>query len=316
MEFFRGPARFDFMRWRFPAAALSALLVLISIASLAIRGLEFGVDFTGGTLVEAHFPGGADLDRVREDLSRAGLGDAFVQHLGSTSDVLLRLGSDTTADAGQAARASDRLIDALRETAGSDVQILRVEYVGPQVGEDLAEQGALAVLYALAGILLYVAMRFQWRFAVGSIVALAHDIIITVGCFSLFGIKFDLNVLAAILAVTGYSLNDTIVVFDRVREDFRRHRYLSTVEIMNTAINGTLSRTVMTGVTTLMVLCALIVLGGSTLFGFSLALIIGVVVGTWSSVYIASTAALVLGVSRTDLLPMTTDKNKREDVES
>lgn len=310
MEFFHGPSRFDFMKWRLPATALSAVLVAVSILSLAVRGLDFGVDFTGGTLVELHFPAGVDLPRVREQLASHGFAGTSVQHLGTTQDVLLRLGSESAPDASGAARASNRLIEALRGTTDLPVDVRRVEFVGPQVGEELAEQGALAVLYALAGILVYVAVRFQWRFALASIVALGHDIIITVGCFSLFGLKFDLSVLAAILAVTGYSLNDTIVVFDRVREDFRRLRSASTAAIMNSAINGTLSRTLMTGLTTLMVLFALIAVGGPALFGFSLALIVGVVIGTWSSVYVASTAAMALGVSRTDLLKPVPDETQ------
>lgn len=303
-----GNTRFDFMRWRLPAAIVSSLLVGVCALSLFVRGLDYGVDFTGGTLVELHFPTGTNLDEIRDRLNAGGLGETSVQHLGTTHDVLFRLAAAPAPSAGDAARASDVLVGVLQED-GAPVEVRRVEFVGPQIGRELAEQGALAVLYALAGILVYVAARFQWRFAVASIIALAHDIVITVGCFSLLGLKFDLSVLAAILAVTGYSLNDTIVVFDRVREEFRRLRGASTETVMNVAINATLSRTVMTGMTTLMVLLALIFAGGPSLFGFSLALIVGVVVGTWSSVYIASAAALWLGTSRADLVkPAATDE--------
>ena len=301
------------MRWRRPAALASAFLVVVCLGSLLLRGLDYGVDFTGGTLVELHFPAGAPLDEIRERLRVGGIGETSVQHLGTTQDVLFRLGDSSINAAGGAAKASNQLVDFLR-AGGETFEVRRVEFVGPQVGEELAEQGALAVLYALAGILIYVAVRFQWRFAVASIVALAHDIVITVGCFSLLGLTFDLSVLAAVLAVTGYSLNDTIVVFDRAREEFRRMRSASAEQVMNSAINGTLSRTIMTGVTTLMVLVALVFAGGPALFGFSLALIIGVIVGTWSSVYIASTAAMALGISRGDLLkPATVDEEALED---
>jgi preprotein translocase subunit SecF len=302
MEFFKHVPNFDFMGWRGRATALSAFLVVVSIASLSLRGLNFAVDFTGGTLLELGFSESVDLTQVRQTMSDAGFEGASVQHLGTSHDILIRIGTESTSRAVDAGAVSNQIIDLLQQLSPDKIEVNQVEYVGPQVGDELAEQGILSVVAALGGILIYVAFRFQWRFAVGSVIALAHDVIIVMGVFSLFAIKFDLNVLAAVLAVTGYSLNDTIVVFDRAREDFRRLRNKSPEQVMNVAINNTLARTVMTGVTTLMVLVALIVLGGPTLFGFSLALIIGVVVGTWSSIYIAATAALALGVSSADLL--------------
>lgn len=312
MEFFRQATRIDFMGRRRIAALVSTILVVIALLSLAVRGLEFAVDFTGGTLLELEFAETADLSRIRETLSAAGFDGASVQHLGTAHDVLVRIGTDAAEGAARASEISNHVIELLRDSAGTGVEVRQVEYVGPQVGAELAEKGVLAVLAALGGILVYVAFRYEWRFAVGSVVALAHDVIITVGCFSLFGIRFDLNVLAAVLAVTGYSLNDTIVVFDRVRENFRRLRNQSPEAVMNAAINQTLSRTLMTGLTTLLVLVALIVFGGQALFGFSLALIIGVVVGTWSSIYIAATAALALGVSSRDLVPRDAEGDSRE----
>lgn len=313
MEFFKKATHFDFMAWRHRAALLSALLVTISLVSLSTRGLDFAVDFTGGTLLELSFSESVDLALVREAMSESGFEGASVQHLGSSRDLLIRVGTDATSRAVEAGSVSNRIVDLLQELTTDKIDVKQVEYVGPQIGDELAEQGIMAMLAALGGILIYVAFRFQWRFALGSVIALIHDVIITVGFFSLFAIKFDLNVLAAILAVTGYSLNDTIVVFDRVREDFRRLRNKSPEQVMNVAVNHTLSRTLMTGLTTLMVLVALILLGGPTLFGFSLALIIGVVVGTWSSIYIAAAAALALGVSSADLLVAEPSTDPRED---
>ncbi|MDX1512480.1 MAG: protein translocase subunit SecF [Gammaproteobacteria bacterium] len=300
MEFFRRSTRIDFMAHRRIAISVSVLLIVISILAVVVRGMNFGIDFTGGTIIEIGFPKAVDVAVVRRGLHDSEFRDATVQHFGTSQDLLVRWIGQKPGDH-EMLRAT--LVQRLSDITGMGPQIRRVEFVGPQVGDELTERGGLAFLIALGGILLYVAFRFEWRFAVASVIALLHDAIITVGVFAVFRLTFDLSVFAALLAVIGYSLNDTIVVFDRVRDDFRIMRNASSVEVVNAAINQTLSRTIMTGVTTLMVLMALILLGGPTLFGFSLALIVGVIVGTYSSVYVASAAVLALGVSRGDLIP-------------
>ena len=300
MEFFRRSTRIDFMAHRRIAISVSVLLIVISILAVVVRGMNFGIDFTGGTIIEIGFPKAVDVAVVRRGLHDSEFRDATVQHFGTSQDLLVRWIGQKPGDH-EMLRAT--LVQRLSDITGMGPQIRRVEFVGPQVGDELTERGGLAFLIALGGILLYVAFRFEWRFAVASVTALLHDAIITVGVFAVFRLTFDLSVFAALLAVIGYSLNDTIVVFDRVRDDFRIMRNTSSVEVVNAAINQTLSRTIMTGVTTLMVLMALILLGGPTLFGFSLALIVGVIVGTYSSVYVASAAVLALGVSRGDLIP-------------
>jgi len=302
MELFKKTTHIDFMRWRRPAASASAALVLLSLIAFFVRGFNLAVDFTGGTLIEVGFEHPVDLASIREHLASSGFVGGTVQHFGSTRELLIRVTPHTSGEQESASMLSNRIVSALAQTTAGKVEVRRVDFVGPQVGKELGETGGLAVLAALGGILIYVAMRFQWRFAVASVIALAHDAIITVGCFSLFALEFDLTVLAAVLAVIGYSLNDTIVVFDRIRENFRRLRKTPPAEVMNVSINETLSRTLMTSGTTLLVLIALILAGGPALFGFSLALIIGIVVGTYSSIYIASPVALALGVSRADLL--------------
>lgn len=300
MQIFKQVPKFDFMGKRKIAVIFSLLLIVISIASLSTRGLSLGIDFTGGILIEMGYQGSADLTEVRAALGENGFGDAVVQHFGTSKDVLVRL---APRDEESNAEVSSRVLEVLKENSNQAPEMRRVEYVGPQVGKELTEDGALAMLFALAGILIYVALRFEYRFAVGSVAALVHDVVITLGFFSVMGIEFDLTVLAAILAVIGYSLNDTIVVFDRVRENFRLIREGTTVEVANISLNQTLSRTMMTSVTTMLVLLALFFVGGELINAFAIALIIGVLVGTYSSIYVASSTALALGVSKEDLIP-------------
>ena len=301
MELFKKQTHYDFMSKRTVAYVLSAVLLLVSIGSLATRGLNFGLDFTGGVLIELGYKKPANLVEVRSDLEKAGFHEAVVQHFGTAEDVLIRIApkkGESSVDL------STAVIDALKGKANGEVETRRVEYVGPQVGEELTEDGGLAILYALICIFIYVFFRFEWRFSLGSVAALFHDTLITLGVFSALQMEFDLTVLAAILAVIGYSLNDTIVVFDRIRENFRKMRKESTLEVMNFSLNQTLSRTIMTSFTTLLVVIALFIMGGELIRGFAAALIIGIVVGTYSSIYVASSLALLLGVSKADLVPV------------
>lgn len=299
MEIFTN-TKVDFMRARKTAVLLSLVLIVVSLGSLTLRGLNFGIDFTGGTLIEVGYDRPVELTEVRGALQEAGYGDAVVQHFGTASDVLIRL---APREGVSSAQLSEKVVGVLR--AGDEqLEMRRQEFVGPQVGDDLTEDGSLAVLYALIGILIYVALRFEKRFAVGSVAALVHDVIITLGFFSLLQLEFDLTVLAAVLAVIGYSLNDTIVVFDRIRENFRKMRKGGPADVINASINQTLSRTVLTSGTTLIVLLALFFLGGELINGFATALLVGIVVGTYSSIYIASPALLAMGVSREDLMPV------------
>jgi len=291
----------DFMGKRQIAMVFSIVLISIAVGSLVVRGLSLGIDFTGGTLIEIGYAEPANLENVRKALVDAGYGDSSVQQFGTPRDVLIRLASSADADS---ARLSNEVFAALSKAAGSEVELRRVEFVGPQVGDELAEDGALAVLVALIAILMYVAMRFEWRFALGSVIALVHDVLIVVGLFALLQIEFDLPVLAAVLAVIGYSLNDTIVVFDRIRENFRKMRKGVPVEIVNRSLNETLSRTLVTSLTTILVLLALFFLGGEIIHGFAFALLVGVLTGTYSSIYVASTSILMLGVSKADLMPV------------
>ncbi|MDV3237694.1 MAG: protein translocase subunit SecF [Gammaproteobacteria bacterium] len=299
MEFFKTNSTIDFMGKRRLAVVLSIVVTLVCLGSIFVRGFNFGIDFTGGTLIEVAYPEAADLNAVRTALA-GDFADAQVQHFGSARDVLIRIAPRPEESS---AVLSERVLQALRQ-GNSGVEMRRVEFVGPQVGEELIEKGGLAITFALIGILIYVALRFEYRFAVGAIVATLHDVIVTVGIFSLFRLEFDLTVLAAVLAVIGYSLNDTIVVFDRIRENFRRMRKGSPMEIMNTAVNETLSRTIMTSGTTLLVVLAMLYFGGKVIHGFSLALVIGILVGTYSSIYIASATVLGLGLSKSDLMPV------------
>ena len=312
----------DFLGKRKLAMIFSLVLIVISLGSLMTRGLTFGIDFTGGTLVEVTYQDTVAIDDVRETLSKSGFDDAVVQYFGTAKDVMIRVPLRTDM---KGAQVSEKIMLSLHEKQGEFVtntdpiskqqtcsadgqsqvcmvQMQRVEFVGPQVGDELANQGGLAMLYALFGILAYVAFRFEWRFAVGSVAALVHDVVITVGVFSVFQLEFTLTVLAALLAVIGYSLNDTIVVFDRIRENFRKMRKETPLKIMNTSINQTLPRTILTSLTTLLVLISLFIFGGDIIHNFSVALILGVVIGTYSSIFIASPVVLALGVSRENLL--------------
>ncbi len=292
----------DFVGKRIYAIIFSVLMMAVSIFSLANNGLKLGIDFTGGTLIEVGYKQDVDLSDIRNTLEKAKFNNANVQYFGSTHEVLIRLEPQQVSSA----KLSSEIIRLL----GDGVDIRRVEFVGPKVGEELTNDGGLAMLYALIGILIYVAIRFEYRFALGSISALIHDVIITLGIFSLLQIEFDLTVLAAILAVIGYSLNDTIVVFDRIRENFLSTRHIDPVKIINGALNQTLSRTIMTSITTLLVLLALFFLGGEIIHGFALALLIGVVIGTYSSIYVASSMILALGITKEDMLP--SEKEQKE----
>nr|VFJ73322.1 MAG: protein translocase subunit secF [Candidatus Kentron sp. FW] len=299
MQLFNKATNIDFMGQRRYAVVFSAILILLSLTSLAVRGINFGIDFTGGTIVEIGYPEPVDLGTVRARLENIGFPGAVVQHFGTTRDVLVRLRPHGDRDK---AALSNRIIQELQTTAGVELNLRRVEFVGPQVGKELTEQGGLAMLIALGAILIYVAFRFEYRFAIGSVAALIHDVIITLGFFSVFFIEFDLTVLAAILAVIGYSLNDTIVVFDRIRENFRKIRKGTPIGVINESLNQTLARTLITSLTTLLVLITLFFLGGKLIHGFSTALIVGVLIGTYSSMYVAGTTVLTLGVSKADFI--------------
>ncbi|PAU65093.1 protein-export membrane protein SecF [Pseudomonas sp. PIC25] len=287
----------NFMGIRHLAFAATVLLTLVSLGSLAFQGLNFGLDFTGGTLIELGYEKPAELDKVRSQLSAAGYPDAVVQSFGATTDVLVRLQGDDP-------QLGNKVSAALEQAdSGNPVSVKRVEFVGPAVGEELRDQGGLGMLLALGGILVYVAFRFQWKFGLGAILSLIHDVIVTLGVFSLFQIPFDLTVLAAVLAIIGYSLNDTIVVFDRIRENFRVLRKAELIENINISTTQTLLRTLATSISTLLAVVALMVFGGENLWGFSLALFIGVLAGTYSSVYIASILLIWLKLTRDDLIP-------------
>jgi preprotein translocase subunit SecF len=297
----------NFMGLRKPAMVLSSIMILVSIACLATLKLNVGIDFTGGSIIEVGYQQAVELEPIRDALNDNGYDDAVVQHFGSASEVLIRL---VPKEGQNEAETSSDVIKMLRNMTDETVQERRVEYVGPQVGEELTEDGGLAVLYALIAILIYVSVRFEYRFSLGAVAALIHDVVITLGIFSLLRLDFDLSVLAAILAVIGYSLNDTIVVFDRVRENFRKIRNRTPEEVTNISINQTISRTLMTSFTTLLVLFSLFFIGGEVIHSFSLALIIGVFVGTYSSIYVATTTTLALGISRADLIEPEVDEDE------
>jgi len=301
MQLLKTNSVIDFMGKRNIAMIFSAILLLGAVGSIVTRGLSMGIDFTGGTLIEVGYTQDANLPSIRETLVQGGHGDASVQQFGTAKDVLIRLAKS---EEQSSSTLSNEVFGMLSKAVNGQVELRRVEFVGPQVGDELTEDGFLAVLVALMAILIYVALRFEWRFAVGSVVALIHDVTITIGLFSLLQIEFDLPVLAAVLAVIGYSLNDTIVVFDRVRENFRKMRKGTSESIINSSLTQTLSRTLMTSLTTILVLLALFFLGGEIIHGFAFALLVGVFVGTYSSIYVASTAALMLGVSKEDLMPV------------
>jgi preprotein translocase subunit SecF len=292
----------DFINKRKYAMVFSALLLIVSIISLGLQGLKLGIDFTGGTLIEVGYQQTADLEDIRAKLASANYAGTNVQHFGSDTEVLIQLEPQAISSA--------KLSSSIIQMLGDGIDVRRVEFVGPKVGEELTNDGGLALLYALIGILIYVAFRFEYRFALGSITALIHDVIITLGVFSILQIAFDLTVLAAILAVIGYSLNDTIVVFDRMRENFLSTRHIEPLPIVNDALNQTLARTLMTSLTTLLVLLALFYLGGEVIHSFAGALIIGVIIGTYSSIFVASSMILALGISKEDMLP--SEKEKKE----
>lgn len=295
---------FDFMKLRNVAMILSAILLIISIASLATRGLNLGLDFTGGTLLEVSYQQPADIERIRMQLDSSGFVGSTVQHFGSETEVLIRMAEafrDTLGAEVLEALRSGSLEDG---QAFNDVELRRSEFVGSQVGEELRDQGGLALLMALFVVMLYVAFRFQFKFSVGAVFALFHDVVIILGLFSLFQWDFDLTVFAALLAVIGYSLNDTIVVADRIRENFRIVRKGDALEIINISLNQTLGRTIMTSVTTALVLLALMFLGGELIHNFALGLFIGVIVGTYSSIYVSANILMLMNICREDLIPV------------
>ena len=292
--------QFNFMGMRKVTSIVSALLIIFSVFTLSYQGLNLGIDFTGGTLVEVGYPQAVNLDKLRQSFSDSEFNDVAIQYFGSAKEILIRIPPQQGLNS---ADVSNKLLDLLSSNNFS-AEMRRVEFVGPQVGEELREDGGLAMLYALLCIMVYIAFRFQMRFSVGAVSALIHDVIITLGFFSITRFNFDLTILAALLAVIGYSLNDTIVVFDRVRENFRKIRDKTPVEVFNISLNQTLSRTLMTSFTTLLVLTALFLLGGEIIHGFSMALIFGVLIGTYSSIYIASPVTLMLGIKKEDLMPV------------
>lgn len=305
MQLFKTETRIDFIGKRLIALVVSILLLLAGIYSLSTKGLNFGIDFSGGTKVELIYQDTVRVSDIRTELQRGGFTEAVVQYFGSDEDVLIRvpLSKDTNDD-----KVSTRIVELLAASSVGAGEVKSVEFVGPTFGKELFEKGILALVYALIGVMIYVAFRFEWKFSLGSVIALIHDVVITLGIFSLIQMEFTMPVLAALLAVIGYSLNDTIVVFDRIRENFRRLRDVNTEQIMNTSINQTLPRTILTSLTTLLVLIALYAYGGEALQGFALTLIIGVVIGTYSSIFVASPTVLVLGAKPEDLLVEVVEK--------
>lgn len=285
----------NFMGVRHIALAATVLLTVIALGSLVVKGLNFGLDFTGGTQIELAYEQPADLSSIRQNLADAGYGNAVVQSFGATTDVVVRMQGDD-ADLG------DKVASVLQQ-AGDKLQVKKVEFVGPQVGEELRDQGGLGMLLALGGVMLYLAFRFQWKFSMGAFISLVHDVIVTLGILSFFQVTFDLTVLAALLAIIGYSLNDTIVVFDRVRENFRVLRKASLIENINISTTQTLLRTLATSISTLLAIGALLVFGGDNLFGFAIALFVGVLVGTYSSIYISNATLIWLDLTVEDLIP-------------
>lgn len=290
----------DFMRPRWIFMAMSATLVVLSLVALGVRGLNFGIDFTGGTVIEVHYDKAVPLTAVRDTLHRNGFPSAQVTNIGTARDVMIRVAPRAAKDR---SKVGDEVVQLLSNGGSEKVALQKVDFVGPTVGKQLRQNGALALLYTVIAILIYVALRFEYRFALGAVLALVHDIVITVGVFAVTQLQFNLTVLAALLALLGYSLNDTIVVFDRVRENFRKMRKGSPAHVINAAVTQTLSRTIITSLTVVLVLLSLFFFGGSVIHNFSLAMLIGVIFGTYSSVYVASALALTLGVSKADLMP-------------
>lgn len=298
---------YDFMKLRHVLAAVSITMIVISLISLAVRGLNFGLDFTGGTQIELQYSETPDLQQVRNTLSEGGFTNPVVVNYGSDREIMVRLQADTAevveADADAGANLGQLVLDELQAETSGKITLMRSEVIGSQIGDELANDGGLGMLTALAVVFLYVAIRFQTKFSIGAVAALIHDVIITLGVFSLFQLDFDLTVLAAVLAVVGYSLNDTIVVADRIRENFRTVRDTAPVDLINLSLSQTLGRTLMTSGTTLLVLFALFFVGGALIHNFSLALLVGIGVGTYSSIYVAAAIMLALKLTREDLLP-------------
>jgi len=295
----------DFMKWRTPTTVFSVILILVSIGSLVINGMQFGMDFTGGTQIQVSYSEPQDLEEVRGIVRNIGFQNFEVVNFRTDQDVQIRIQETGSADVDQreAAQATDIVLEALRANTSAEIEVLGTGFIGSQVGEELREQGGLGMLVALIMIMIYIAIRFQFKFSVGAVAALAHDVIITLGFFSLFKIDFDLTVMAAVLAVIGYSLNDTIVVSDRIRENFRLLRKTEPEELINISITQTFSRTIITSLTTLLVLLALFIFGGEMIHGFATALIVGVLIGTYSSVYVAAEGLLYMHITKEDLMP-------------
>ncbi|WP_369814738.1 protein translocase subunit SecF [Microbulbifer sp. ZGT114] len=318
---YMGKRVYDFMRWRKPAAAVSIVLLLAAIAALVLNGLKFGLDFTGGTQIEVGYEQAPGIEDVRKQLVDAGYEGASVVRFGSDSEILIKLPpavaeaqTQISARDEEATQSiGDELVTMLEQASPGDVTLRRVEMVGPQIGEELRDDGGLGMLFALVVVMAYVALRFQYKFSFGAVAALAHDVIIVLGFFALFKLDFDLTVLAAVLAVIGYSLNDTIVVADRIRENFRKVRKAEPDEIINISISQTLGRTFMTSFTTLLVLWALQFFGGELIHNFSLALIVGVVVGTYSSVYVAANVLMAMNITKEDLMPPVKEGSELEE---
>ncbi len=299
MKIFSNVPNINFMAQRRTGLVLSTLLTIGTILLLIFRGLNFGIDFTGGVLVEVHYQETVELDDVREALSKGGYERAVVQYFGTSQDVLIRL---PPAEDKDQAKVSTVILDALNSEADG-IDLRRVEFVGPQVGKELTEKGGLAMLFAFLGIMAYIAFRFEWKFSVGCVTALVHDVLMALGFLSIFQVEFDLTTLGGILALIGYSNNETVVIYDRVRENLLNQRKQAIEDIVNLSINQMLLRSIITHLTTLMVLCALFFLGGASVHSFAVAMIIGVIVATYSSIYISTGMAIVLGVTREDLLP-------------
>ena len=305
MQLFKKQTSINFIGARKFALVVSILLIASSAYSLWTQGLNYGIDFSGGTKLELAYEQDVSVLDMRETLAQNGFPEAVVQHFGSNRDVLIRL---PQSEQNNDAKVSDKIVSILAESSVGAGEVRSVEFVGPTFGKELFEKGILALVYALIGVMIYVAFRFEWKFSLGSVIALVHDVAITIGMFSLIQLEFTLPVLAALLAVIGYSLNDTIVVFDRIRENFRKLRDTETIETMNVSINQTLPRTILTSLTTLLVLIALYVYGGDALNGFAATLIIGVVIGTYSSIFVASPAVLALGAKAEDLIVEVVEK--------
>lgn len=309
MQLLANETKINFIGSRMVALAFSVLLLVAGGYSLFTKGLNYGIDFAGGTKVELVYPQDVAIENVRSELRSGGYGDAVVQYFGSNRDILIRI---PLSEENNDVDASTRLVNYLNASSLGAATLRSVEFVGPTFGKELFEKGILALVYSLIGVMIYVAFRFEWKFSIGSVTALIHDVVITLGIFSIIGLEFSLPVLAALLAVIGYSLNDTIVVFDRIRENFRKLRETETFEIMNISINQTLPRTILTSLTTLLVLVALFLAGGDALSGFAVTLIIGVLIGTYSSIFVASPTVLALGAKPDDLIHEEVEKEGAE----